>query len=101
MQEAVFLNSATQQADGHTEYTQHLDVNMFKGRESKIQQLVKEHHAKRRSVGADDEKELLEKVYSERLASSQSNIKRNLNRILTDQQVLQQQSDERYLEKID
>ena len=101
MQEAVFLNSATQQADSHAEYTQHLDVNMFRARESKIQQLVKEHQAKRKSIGADDEKELLEKVFSERLASSQSNIKRNLSRILTDQQVLQQQSDEPNLEKID
>ena len=36
MQEAVFLNSATQQADNHAEYTQHLDVNMFRARESKI-----------------------------------------------------------------
>lgn len=44
---------------------------------------------------------MLEKVFSLRLASSQSNIKSNLSRVLTDQQVLQQQSDERNLDKID
>ena len=36
MQEAVFLNSEAQMADSRAEYTQQLDVNMFKARESKI-----------------------------------------------------------------
>ena len=36
MQEAVFLNSESQMADSRAEYTQQLDVNMFKARESKI-----------------------------------------------------------------
>ena len=89
-------------ADSRAEYTQHLDVSMFMARESKIQQLVKEQHAKRKSTGADDDdSELLENMYSERLASSQSNIKRDLNRILTEQKVQQQQSDERDAERID
>ena len=36
MQEALFPNSEAQMADSRAEYTQQLDVNMFKARESKI-----------------------------------------------------------------
>ena len=51
--------------------------------ESKIERMVREADAEDYEKD-EDEQELLEKIFSERMTTSQSKIKRNLNQILTD-----------------